>query len=117
MIWSCSPGRAAATRSPPRLGPVASGMGAVPAPGGLGDLADVGEAGRPAQLLGDPLGAGDERRRVAGAPADDLVADGPPHDGLARAEDLEHGDPGPRAEVVRAGHAGLEALDCELVGL
>src|SRR5215471_13187481 len=97
------------------FGAVSAGVGVMPAPGGLGDRTDVGVAGRPTQFLHDLLRAGDERGRVARPAADDLVADGAAHDGLAGAEDLEHGDAGPRAEVVGPCHAGLEALDGELM--
>src|SRR5262245_16029061 len=98
-------------RSSLGLGPITPGMGAVPSPGGLRDGADVGESGRPAQFVDDPLGAGDERRRVAGPPADNLVADRATDGRLAGTEDLEHADPRPRPEVVCAGHARFQALD------
>src|SRR4051794_6162452 len=94
-----------------RPGLIALGMGAVPAPGGLGDRSDIGELGRPAQLLDDPVRAGDECCGITGSPTDDLVADWVSHDGLAGVEDLEHADAGSRAEVVRPGHPRFETLD------
>src|SRR5512135_2385797 len=92
-------------------------MAKLPAPGGLDDRANVGVPGRPAQLLDDLLGAGDERGRVAGSASDDFVPDGPADDLLAGAEDFEHGDAGPGAEIVSLAHAWLKGLDGQLVGL
>src|SRR3954470_22508311 len=102
---------------PDVAGAVAVGVGAVPAPGGRDDVADVGIPGRPAELLGDLLRAGDERARVAGAAGDDLVPDRPADGLLAGAEDFEHGDPGAGAEVVRPGDARPQPFDGELVRL
>src|SRR4051812_18361456 len=96
---------------------ISVGMAAVPAPGGLGDLADVGISRSPAQLLDDLLGSRDQCAGIARTPADDLVSDRAADNRLAGVEHLQHRRTRSRPEVVRPSHSRLERFNRKLMSL